>query len=119
MMFTKRLREGVRQGRITCSVRSWKRPHVKMGGIYPMEDGHIIVDTIQPISLTDVTGELARRSGFKGVVDLIKVASIAAARTSISLSFIMLDPLLEAQRAPSPRPWSPPRSARRRGSSRP
>ena len=39
-----------------------------------MEDGHIIVESIQRISLEDITGELARRSGFKGVVDLLKVA---------------------------------------------
>ena len=74
MMFTKRLREGVRAGRITCSVRIWQRPHVKVGGIYPLEDGHIVVESIQRISLEDITGELARRSGFKGVVDLLKVA---------------------------------------------
>src|ERR1700735_5354112 len=29
MVFTKRLREGVRTGKITCSVRIWKFPHVK------------------------------------------------------------------------------------------
>ena len=74
MIFTKRLREGVRQGRITCSIRIWKSPRVRVGGIYPMEDGHIVIDSIQPISLMDVTGELARRSGFRGVVDLLKVA---------------------------------------------
>jgi hypothetical protein len=32
MEFTKRLREGVRRGDITCSVRIWMRPHVKVGG---------------------------------------------------------------------------------------
>jgi hypothetical protein len=74
MMFTKCLREGVREGRITCSVRIWTRPHVRVGGIYPMEDGHIVVESILPISLDDITGELARRSGFAGVVDLLKVA---------------------------------------------
>jgi hypothetical protein len=31
MMFTKRLREGVRRGEITCSVRIWMRPHVAVG----------------------------------------------------------------------------------------
>ena len=74
MMFAKRLRQGIREGRITCSVRIWTRPHVRVGGIYPMEEGHILVERIQPISLADITGELARRSGFDGVVDLIKVA---------------------------------------------
>jgi hypothetical protein len=74
MQFAKELREGVRSGRITCSVRIWMRPHVKVGGRYAMEDGHIEVDEISPIELSDVTPELARRSGFKGVVDLLKVA---------------------------------------------
>src|SRR5258707_12585979 len=33
MVFTKRLREGVRRGEITCSVRFWMRPHVRVGAI--------------------------------------------------------------------------------------
>lgn len=39
-----------------------------------MGDGHIIVESIRSIALGDITGELARRSGFKGVVNLLKVA---------------------------------------------
>ena len=74
MQFTKRLRQGIKEGRITCSVRIWQSPHVKAGGIYPMEEGQILVESIQPIALDDITGELARRSGFLGVVDLLKVA---------------------------------------------
>ena len=74
MIFAKRLREGVRRGTITCSVRIWMRPHVKVGNRYGMEDGAIEVDAVLPISLADITPELARESGFKGVVDLLKVA---------------------------------------------
>ena len=74
MHFTRRLRQGVREGTITCSVRIWQRPHVKVGGVYPMEDGHIVVDSIREIALGDVTGQLARESGFDGVVDLVKQA---------------------------------------------
>ena len=74
MQFTKRLRQGVKDGSITCSVRIWQRPHVRVGGLYPIEGGHILVESIREISLGDVTGELARRSGFMGVVDLLKVA---------------------------------------------
>jgi hypothetical protein len=74
VLFTKRLREGVRQGRITCSIRIWQRPKVTVGKRYRMEEGEIEVDSILPISLADVTPELARESGFKGVVDLLKVA---------------------------------------------
>ena len=74
MLFVKHLRDGVRSGDITCSVRIWLRPHVKVGGRYRMEEGEIEVDSIHPIELADITPKLARESGFKGVLDLLKVA---------------------------------------------
>src|SRR5437762_13465908 len=74
MVFSKRLREGVRREEITCSVRIWTRLHVKVGGRYRMEEGEIEVDSIKPIGLPDITPELARESGFLGEVDLLKVA---------------------------------------------
>jgi hypothetical protein len=74
VIFTKRLRDGVRRGEITCSVRIWMRPHVIVGHRYPMEEGEIEVDSIVPMELSDITPGLARDSGFKGVVDLLKVA---------------------------------------------
>jgi hypothetical protein len=49
-------------------------PHVRVGNRYCMEEGEVEVDSVLPISLADVTPELARESGFKGVVDLLKVA---------------------------------------------
>ena len=74
MTFTKRLREGVRRGEITCSVRIWMRPRVIIGNRYRMEEGAIEVDSIEPIGLPDITPELARASGFLGVLDLLKIA---------------------------------------------
>src|SRR3954465_1104015 len=74
MVFTKRLRDGIRRGEITCTVRIWMRPHVKVGNRYRMEDGEVEGDAIEPISLPDITPSLARASGFLGVVDLLKVA---------------------------------------------
>lgn len=74
MLFTKRLRAGVRRGEITCSVRIWARPHVKVGARYRMEEGEIEVDSITPIGFPDITPALARESGFLGVLDLLKVA---------------------------------------------
>ena len=74
MMFAKRLRGGVRLGKITCSVRIWMSPRVTVGGRYRMEEGQIEVDSIQPIGLPDITPELARESGFLGILDLLKVA---------------------------------------------
>jgi len=74
MMFAKRLREGVRSGEITCSVRIWTRPHVKVGGRYRMEEGEIEIDSIEPIGFPDITPQLARESGFLGVLDLLMMA---------------------------------------------
>lgn len=74
MIFTKRLRDGVRRGRIRCSVRIWQRPKVKVGGRYAMEDGSIVVDSIEQIRLKDITEDLARESGFETVKDLLEVA---------------------------------------------
>jgi hypothetical protein len=47
---------------------------VKVGNRYKMEEGEIEVDSIEPIGLPDITPELARASGFLGVIDLLKVA---------------------------------------------
>ena len=74
MMFAKKLREGVRRGEITCSVRFWIHPHVTVGIRYRMEDGEIEVDSIELIGFSDITPELARASGFLGVLDMLKVA---------------------------------------------
>jgi len=74
MTFTKRLREGIRRGEITCSVRIWTRLRVQIGARYRMEEGWVEVDSIEPIGLPDITPELARESGFLGVLDLLKVA---------------------------------------------
>jgi hypothetical protein len=39
-----------------------------------MDEGAIEVDSIKPIGFPDITPELARESGFLGVIDLLKVA---------------------------------------------
>jgi hypothetical protein len=64
----------VRRRFITCSVRIWKRPQVKVGGRYRMDDGEIVIDSIERISLHDITYDLAVESGFQSRADLLKVA---------------------------------------------
>jgi hypothetical protein len=49
-------------------------PRVRVGGRYRMEEGEIEIDSIETIGLPDITPELARASGFLGVLDLLKVA---------------------------------------------
>lgn len=74
MQFTKRLREPIMRGEITCTVRIWQSPRVKVGGAYPLGDGKVHVTAIREIGIGDITPAMARRSGFAGVVDLLKVA---------------------------------------------
>ena len=74
MLFAKRLRDGIRRGRVRCTVRIWMRPHVKVGGRDRMDDGHVVVDAITPIELSDITYDLARESGFDSVEDLLRIA---------------------------------------------
>jgi hypothetical protein len=106
LIFAKRLREGVRSGRITCSVRIWKRPHVTAGRRYRMDAGEIEVDSILPMSYADITPGLARESGFKGVVDLLKIAKHGSGENVYLVRFHYLPP---SRAVPGPR-----REARKR-----
>jgi hypothetical protein len=92
MLFAKHLRERIRRGRIRCSIRIWTRPHVKVGGRYRMDDGHIVVDSIAPIGIADVTYDLARESGFDSVDDLLRIARHGRGRNVYLIRFHYLPP---------------------------
>ena len=47
---------------------------MKEGGRYRMDDGHIVVDSITPITIARITNDLARESGFESVNDLLRTA---------------------------------------------
>jgi hypothetical protein len=87
VQFTRRLREGVRRGRIRCSIRIWTRPHVRVGGRYPMDAGAIEVESIEPIALDDITHDLARESGFDSVEDLLATARHGSGRNVYLIRF--------------------------------
>ena len=87
MTFTKHLHEPIMRGDVTCSVRIWHRPRVKVGGRYPLEHGHVHVTKIRQIELADITPELARSSGFAGVVDLLKIAKHGAGQNVYLIDF--------------------------------
>jgi hypothetical protein len=91
-VFTKHLREKIRRGRIRCSIRIWTRPHVKVGGRYRMDEGHIVVDSVAPINITDVTYDLARESGFESVDDLLQIARHGSGDNVYLIRFHYLPP---------------------------
>jgi hypothetical protein len=87
MQFTKRLREPIRRGEITCSIRIWKRPIVRVGHSYKFSAGNIVIDSIRHIQFDDITPALARRSGFAGVADLLKIAKHGAGENVYLVEF--------------------------------
>ena len=92
MQFIAALRERIRRGEITTTVRLWQRSHVKVGGRYALSPGEILVTKIFEVSLADVTPELARESGFVGLVELLKVAKHGAGRRVFVIEFRYLAP---------------------------
>lgn len=74
MMFARPLRDRVRSGEITTSVRIWLTPRVKLGGRYPLLDGHIEVTRLREVDLDDVTDAMAREGGFESLEALMKTA---------------------------------------------
>jgi len=101
MIFTKRLRAGVRRGEITCSVRFWTRPHVSVGKRYRTDEGAIEIDSIETIGFPDITPELARESGFLGVLDLLKVAKHGRGQNIYLIRFHYVRPRLKDNRSAS------------------
>lgn len=91
MQFIRVLRDRIRRGEITTTIRLWQRPHVKVGGRYALAPGEILVTKIFEVSLADVTPELARQSGFVGVVDLLKVAKHGPGRRVFVIEFRYMD----------------------------
>ncbi len=111
MTFTKRLRDGVRRGEITLSVRIWKSPRVTVGTRYPMEEGEIEVDSIQPIGFPDITPQLALASGFLGVLDLLKVAKHGSGNNIYLVRFHYIPPRKSRVKS-ALTPPAPPRRSR-------
>ena len=65
---------------------------MKVGGRYRMEEGEIEVESIQPIGLPDITPDLARESGFLGVLDLLKTAKHGRGDSIYLIRFHYLPP---------------------------
>ena len=100
MTFTKRLREPIRRGEVTCSVRIWKRPHVKVGGRYPLPPGEIEVTRLVRDRPRRRHAGLARRGGFAGLVDLMNVAKHGRGERVFLVEFRYLE---QAPNRPPPR----------------
>lgn len=91
MQFKKELRELVKSGEVTKSVRIWKSQRVKVGHAYRLSPGHIVVDSVHRIGLEDITPALARETGFAGVASLIKTANHGQGENVYLIAFHYVD----------------------------
>jgi hypothetical protein len=57
-----------------------------------MDEGHIVVDSIEPIAIADVTYDLARESGFESVEDLLRIARHGSGDSVYLIRFHYLPP---------------------------
>ena len=57
-----------------------------------MEEGHVVVDSIDRIKLKDITSEVARESGFESVKDLLAVAKHGSGKNVFLIHFHYLPP---------------------------
>ena len=92
MLFAKQLRDGIRRGRIRCTVRVWMSPRVKVGGRYQMDGGSVVVDSIEKITKRDITHDLARESGFESVDALMRIAKHGRGQNIYLIRFHYLAP---------------------------
>lgn len=92
VQFSKKLRDRVKSGEITTSIRIWKKAHVKVGGRYRVEEGSIVVSSIREISFEDISESVARESGFANIVDLIKTAKHGSGRIIYFIRFYYENP---------------------------
>ena len=92
MMFAKPLRARVIGGQITCSVRIWLHPRVRIGGRHPLGSGHIEVTALTEIDLADVTEALAIRSGFDSLADLMATARHGRGERVFLVEFVYREP---------------------------
>jgi hypothetical protein len=63
VQFSRDLRAGVADGRITVSYRLWSRPQVKIGGSYRTGAARIEVDDIELVPFSSITDEDLARTG--------------------------------------------------------
>jgi len=92
LAFTKEHREGIRRGEIRFAVRIWESPRVTVGEKYPVDDGHLVVDSIEEMSIENMTENLARESGFQSAADLFGVAKLGGEERLYLIRFHYVPP---------------------------
>lgn len=90
MKFARSLRERVRSGEITSSVRIWLTPRVRIGGRYPLLDGFVEVTRLREVDLDDLTEAMALEGGFDSLEALMKTARHGRGERVFLVNFVFV-----------------------------
>ena len=71
MLFARRLREGIHEGRIVLAFRRWKRCQVVAGHRYRTGAGLIEVDSVDVVGTADIDAAQAGQAGYGTVGELL------------------------------------------------
>jgi hypothetical protein len=85
--------ELIRSGEVTLAFRNWRKPTVRAGGTLRTAVGVIAIDSVESISLADITAADARRAGYADLAELTSwLASREGSVYRITLRFVGEDP---------------------------
>jgi hypothetical protein len=70
MLFERRLREGIHDGRVTLAFRRWRRPQVTAGGRYRTGLDIVVVESLEVVSEDELTAQDALAAGYSSVPEL-------------------------------------------------
>ncbi len=75
LLFQKRFHEGLLNGSVTLTFRSWAKPHVKPGGRYRCHPiGVLEVDAVERVRVADISQRDAKRAGFDSLDQMLDYA---------------------------------------------
>ena len=78
MQFTKEFKAGIRNGKVTRSYRTWKKPQARVGGRYNLHpDGVIEVTAVAQVSPSSINDQDAIASGFEDAQALRRFLDIS------------------------------------------
>lgn len=72
LLFQRRFHEGLKNGTVTLTFRSWDKARVKAGGRYRCHPiGVLEVDAVERVRMVDLPEEDALRAGFESLAELL------------------------------------------------
>jgi hypothetical protein len=76
VLFTASAHAGLADGSITVTFRAWRRPQVKVGGVYRAGPVDLTVDALRRVRASEITPADARRAGFADRAALLRYLGV-------------------------------------------